>query len=87
MDTIESLSKRIAANRNLLANNPSSYLLVEVIEEDEAHRHVLCMAEANAERAKLVDSIKDFATGHTSRREWANKRLKEYGVPEEEWLS
>ena len=87
MDTIESLSKRIAANRNLLANNPSSKLLVAVIEEDEARLHALCVEADKVERARLVAEVKDFATGHPSRTEWANNKLKEFGVPEEEWLS
>lgn len=86
MDTIESLQKRINANRRLLQNNPSSQLLALVIEEDTIAFNAMCQKEADDMTRAAVARIKEFATERPAHIEWANNRLKEYGVPEEEWL-
>ena len=86
MDTIESIQKRINANRRLLRDNPSSQLLALVIEEDTLTLNAMCQKEADDMTRTAVARIKEFATGRPSRIEWANRKLKEYGVPEEEWL-
>lgn len=86
MDTIESIQKRINANRRLLRDNPSSQLLALVIEEDTVTLNAMCQKEADDMTRAAVARIKEFATERPAHTEWANGKLKEYDVPEEEWL-
>ena len=75
MDTIESLQKRINANRRLLRNRPNSPLLELVIEEDTIALNALCQKEADDMSRCMADRVRYFADGYPSRKDIADEWL------------